>query len=57
MPLGLLQVFDEPLMTPNCELRATSTVSPQALLMMNGDFVAEQAEAMAGAHRQGNARR
>ena len=35
MPLGMLQAFDEPLMTPNCERRATSTVSPQALFMMN----------------------
>jgi hypothetical protein len=47
MPLGVLQVFDEPLMTPNCELRATSTVSPQALFMMNSGFVEEEAETMA----------
>jgi hypothetical protein len=47
MPLGLLQAFDGPLMTPNCERRASSTVSPQALLMMNSAFVGEQAQAMA----------
>jgi mono/diheme cytochrome c family protein len=47
MPLGMLQVFDEPLMAPNCELRATSTVSPQALFMMNSVFVEEEAEALA----------
>jgi hypothetical protein len=35
-------------MTPNCERRATSTVSPQALFMMNSAFVGDQAEAMAG---------
>ena len=47
MPLGMLQTFDGPLMTPNCERRATSTVSPQALFMMNSAFVGEQAETMA----------
>ena len=47
MPLAMLQAFDEPLMTPNCERRASSTVSPQALFMMNSSFVEEQAEAMA----------
>ena len=47
MPLAMLQAFDEPLMTPNCERRASSTVSPQALFMMNSPFVEEQAEAMA----------
>jgi hypothetical protein len=47
MPLAMLQAFDEPLMTPNCEHRASSTVSPQALFMMNSSFVEEQSEAMA----------
>jgi Protein of unknown function (DUF1553)/Protein of unknown function (DUF1549)/Planctomycete cytochrome C len=47
MPLAMLQTFDEPLMAPNCERRASSTVSPQALFMMNSSFVEEQAEAMA----------
>jgi hypothetical protein len=47
MPLGILQTFDGPLMTPNCERRATSTVSPQALFMMNSAFVGDQADAMA----------
>ena len=47
MPLAMLQAFDEPVMSPNCERRASSTVSPQALFMMNSTFVEEQAEAMA----------
>jgi hypothetical protein len=34
-------------MTPNCEQRASSTVAPQSLLMMNSAFVAQQADAMA----------
>jgi hypothetical protein len=47
LPLGLLETFDAPVMTPNCERRAASTVAPQALLLMNSDFVISQAEAMA----------
>ena len=35
MPLGLLEPFDLPSMTPNCDQRSSSTVAPQALLMMN----------------------
>jgi mono/diheme cytochrome c family protein len=47
MPLGVLEPFDNPVMTPNCQLRASSTVAPQALLMMNSSFAVEQADAMA----------
>ena len=46
-PLGMLEPFDAPLMKPNCELRTSSTVAPQSLLMMNSAFVVEQSEAMA----------
>jgi hypothetical protein len=46
-PLGVLEPFDAPLMTPNCEQRASSTVAPQSLLMINSDFVVHQANAMA----------
>ena len=44
MPLGMLEPFDFPATAPNCELRSSSTVAPQALLMMNSDFVIQQAE-------------
>ena len=47
MPLGMLEPFDAPLMTPNCQQRASSTVAPQSLLMMNSPQVAQQADAMA----------
>jgi mono/diheme cytochrome c family protein len=47
MPLGMLEPFDLPIMTPNCELRASSTVAPQSLLMMNSPLVVDQARAMA----------
>ncbi len=46
-PLGVLEPFDAPLMKPNCELRTSSTVAPQSLLMMNSAFVVEQSVAMA----------
>jgi hypothetical protein len=46
-PLGMLEPFDAPLMKPNCELRSSSTVAPQSLLMMNSAFVVEQSDAMA----------
>lgn len=47
MPLGLLEPFDAPIMSPNCQRRASSTVAAQSLLMMNSPFVAAQAEALA----------
>ncbi len=47
LPLGMLEPFDVPLMTPNCEQRNSSTVAPQSLLLMNNDFVVEQSIAMA----------
>lgn len=43
LPLGLLETFDAPPMTPNCERRTSSTVAPQSLMMMNNEFVVQQA--------------
>jgi hypothetical protein len=43
-PLTVLEAFDEPVMTPNCTMREVSTVAPQALLMLNDTFVAQQSE-------------
>ena len=57
LPLGLLETFDAPAMTPNCERRASSTVAPQSLLLMNNDFVVEQSEAFAARRRRGGRRR
>ncbi|MDX1966576.1 MAG: DUF1553 domain-containing protein, partial [Planctomycetaceae bacterium] len=47
LPLGMLEPFDAPVMSPNCEQRAFSTVAPQSLLMMNNTFVVDHAAAMA----------
>jgi mono/diheme cytochrome c family protein len=46
-PLGMLETFDAPAMSPNCERRASSTNAPQSLLLMNNTFVLQQADAMA----------
>lgn len=37
-PLAVLNTFDAPAMEPNCEARTASTVAPQALMLMNGEF-------------------
>jgi hypothetical protein len=47
LPLTILESFDAPVMTPNCELRNSSTVAPQSLTMLNDSFVAEQAQLFA----------
>jgi len=47
-PVTMLETFDAPLLNPNCIRRAQSTVSLQALQMMNSDLVLESARHMAG---------
>ncbi len=44
---SILDVFDAPQMAPNCELRTSSTVTPQSLALMNSDFVLKQASLFA----------
>ncbi len=46
-PVALLQAFDSPVMTTNCERRTSSTVAPQSLMLMNGSFVLQQAQQLA----------
>ena len=46
-PLTVLDAFDEPTMSPNCEMRAQTTVAPQSLLLMNDTFVLENARKLA----------
>ena len=43
-PLALMETFDAPRMEPNCELRSASTVAPQSLALMNGEFTLAQAK-------------
>ncbi len=46
-PLTILQVFDQPVIETNCTRRSASTVSSQALTLLNSDFVAGQAATFA----------
>ena len=42
-PLGMLETFDAPIMSPNCDCRNVSTVASQSLVFMNSAFVIESA--------------
>jgi hypothetical protein len=42
-PLSLLAAFDAAQPAPNCDRRVTSTTAPQALMLMNSDFVLKRA--------------
>lgn len=46
-PLTVLQTFDLPMMAPNCNQRAVTTVAPQSLMMLNDTFVLEQSDVFA----------
>ena len=46
-PVAMLQAFDAPVMETNCERRASSTIAPQSLMLMNGEFILEQAMRLA----------
>lgn len=47
LPLGMLEPFDMPTLTPNCERRSVSTVAPQSLLMMNNELVIRESSRFA----------
>ncbi|MFZ4594265.1 MAG: PSD1 and planctomycete cytochrome C domain-containing protein [Verrucomicrobiaceae bacterium] len=46
-PVTVLDTFDAPVMQPNCEMRAQTTVAPQSLLLMNDTFVLDSARRLA----------
>jgi hypothetical protein len=46
-PVSLLTAFDLPVMAVNCDRRMPSTSASQSLMLMNSDFVLNQAKAMA----------
>ncbi|WP_437187903.1 PSD1 and planctomycete cytochrome C domain-containing protein [Planctomicrobium sp. SH668] len=46
MPISMLQAFDAPVMTVNCEKRPSSTVATQSLMLMNSPFTLSQSVAM-----------
>jgi hypothetical protein len=50
--LAMAEAFDAPSLEPNCDRRNSSTVATQALLLMNNEFLLEQARAFAERVRQ-----
>lgn len=46
-PLAVLRAFDAPVMETNCDRRTSSTVAEQALLLLNSEFILEQARLFA----------
>jgi hypothetical protein len=46
-PLSVLETFDLPPMSPNCDKRRPSTAAPQSLLMMNSDLLIDYSRHMA----------
>lgn len=47
LPLEMLATFDQPVMTPNCDRRRSTTVAGQSLWFLNDSFSLEQSERMA----------
>ncbi len=46
-PIPMLQAFDAPVMTVNCERRPSSTVATQSLMLMNSPFALDQSLVLA----------
>lgn len=51
-PVSLLAAFDSPVMAVNCDRRTPSTNAPQALMLMNSEFVLKHAVLLAQRVRQ-----
>ncbi len=47
MPLAMLETFDAATLAPNCTQRTSSTVASQSLLMLNNEFIMQEAAAFA----------
>jgi hypothetical protein len=54
-PHTMLDTFDAPVLSPNCDARAITTVAPQSLLLLNDPFVVAQSEALAARLRGASA--
>lgn len=46
-PVGVMETFDAASVAPNCEVRSSSTVPPQSLMLMNDQFVLDRAQDLA----------
>ena len=54
LPLPMMAAFDAPVFSESCERRSVTTTPLQALSMLNGDLVNEEAAHLARAHREGS---
>jgi hypothetical protein len=52
-PVAFLSAFDAPAVEPNCDRRSATTTAPQALVLLNSDFVRKQAGHFAARVRAG----
>lgn len=46
-PLSVMEAFDLPNMSPNCELRRSTTATPQSLMLLNSDFALKYSKTIA----------
>lgn len=46
-PIAMLQAFDAPVMETNCDIRTSSTVATQSLMLLNGSFILRQGRSLA----------
>src|SRR4051812_25289171 len=53
-PLALLEVFDTPTLTPNCDARTASTVATQSLMVLNDRTLLDAAVALATRAKAGS---
>ena len=44
LPVTVLEAFDAPVMSPNCDARPHTTVTPQSLMMLNDTFILAQSK-------------
>jgi hypothetical protein len=51
-PLAMLHAFDAPVMEVNCDRRQSSTVATQSLMLMNSQFILDQAARFASRVRK-----
>ncbi len=46
-PLSVMEAFDLPQMSPNCEVRRASTATPQSLMLLNSEFALNYSKVLA----------
>jgi hypothetical protein len=55
-PVSLMVAFDAPVMETNCERRTSATVATQSLMLLNGQFLIDEAGRLAARASEANAK-